>query len=117
MKPIEELGISPTPWKVGDRIPFGEDYIVFCNYTRADGTQGRKIVAECNFNFNVAAKDARLIATAPKMYEKAYGVLNNLLIHLQWPEETIRMNRSEVAAMAKELQDALAEASGEVSNG
>ena len=67
--------------------------------------------------FRIGFTNARLIAAAPKMYEKAYGVLNNLLTHLQWPEETIRMNRAEVAAMAKELQDALAEASGEVSNG
>lgn len=107
MKTIEELDITPSPWRV---------ITVNGKLEAVESCLGIESPTVCNAN-RMKKADARLIAAAPKMYEKAYSVLDNLLTHLHWPEETIRMNRAEVAAMAKELQDALAEASGEVSNG
>lgn len=60
-----------------------------------------------------AENDARLIAAAPKLYKKAYEVAENLLAHLAVPTQTIAMNRAEIAAMAKGLLAAIAEAAGE----
>lgn len=57
--------------------------------------------------------DARLMAAAPKLYQKAYEVADNLLIHLMTPYQTIEIHRDEVAAMVKDLQSALAKAAGE----
>lgn len=52
MRTLQELGISPTPWKVGG----DEDDMIFNE--RGD------VVAEY-----VAERDTRLIAAAPKLYE------------------------------------------------
>lgn len=104
MKTIKELGISPTPWREA-------------SYGLIVSSDNKKVADFGNSTYDPKAEDFVMMMSAPKLYEKAYSVLDNLLVHLQWPEETIRMNRAEVAAMAKELRDALAEASGEVSNG
>lgn len=71
MKTIEELGISPAPWKRGEWVPFCEDNIVRCDYKRKDGTPSTRIVASCNATFSTeqAGIDARLIAAAPELYE------------------------------------------------
>ncbi len=52
MRSLKELGISPTPWKVGG----DEDDMVF--------NECGDVVAEY-----VAERDMRLIAAAPKLYE------------------------------------------------
>ena len=71
MKTIEQLGISPAPWKQCERVPYCEDNIVRCDYNRNDGTPSTRIVAECNAAFSTeqARTDARLIAAAPELYE------------------------------------------------
>lgn len=71
MKTIEQLGISPAPWKQCERVPYCEDNIVRCDYNRNDGTPSTRIVAECNavFSTEQARTDARLIAAAPDLYE------------------------------------------------
>ena len=77
MKTIEQLGISPAPWKKGELEPFYEDYIVRCNYNRKDGTPSKRIVASCNaaFSNEQAGIDARLIAAAPELYEALAALL------------------------------------------
>ena len=71
MKTLEQLGISPTPWKQGERIPFCEDHIVSCDYHRANGTTSTRLVADCNsaYDHEQARIDARLIAAAPELYD------------------------------------------------
>lgn len=46
MKTLDELGISPAPWKQGEWVPYCENNIVRCDYRRADKTllQFRKAV-------------------------------------------------------------------------
>ena len=71
MKTVEQLGISPAPWKRGEWVPFCEDNIVRCDYKRNDGTTRTRIVASCNATFSTeqAGIDARLISAAPELYE------------------------------------------------
>lgn len=71
MKTLEQLGISPAPWKQGEWVPYCENNIVRCDYHRKDGTPSTRIVAECNATFSSeqARVDARLIAAAPDLYE------------------------------------------------
>ena len=96
MKTLDQLGISPAPWtKAGDIVDDNEGRVIFNAYEDDDYA------------------NARLIAAAPKLYEKAYEVADNLRIHLAVPTQTITMNRAEVEAMAKELEYALALAAGE----
>lgn len=74
MKTIEELGISPAPWKQGEWVPFREDNVVRCEYIRKNGTKSTRIVASCNaaFSFEQARIDARLIAAAPELYKAMF---------------------------------------------
>lgn len=78
MKTLEELGISPAPWKQGEWVPYCENNIVRCDYNRKDGTPSTRIVAECNATFSTeqARIDARLIAAAPELYEALAALLN-----------------------------------------
>lgn len=71
MKTIEQLGVSPAPWKQGEWVPYCEDSIIWCEYHRKDGTPSTRIVARCNacFSDEQARRDARLIAAAPELYE------------------------------------------------
>lgn len=78
MKTIEELGISPAPWKQGEWVPFREDNVVRCEYIRKDGTKSTRIVASCNaaFSHEQARIDACLIAAAPELYEALAAMLS-----------------------------------------
>ena len=80
MKTIEELGISPAPWKQGEWIPYCEDNIIRCDYHRKNGTTSTRIVADCNaaFSSEQARIDARLIAAAPDLYEALRECLSAL---------------------------------------
>lgn len=77
MKTVEQLGVSPSPWRQCERVPYCEDHIVRCDYHRKDGTPSTRIVAGCNATFSTeqARIDARLIAAAPELYEALRGLL------------------------------------------
>lgn len=77
MKTLEQLGISPAPWKVDDR-EFGCDNEISCEYTSdiiVKGEKRTKVVARCNAHFDTYKPDAILIAAAPKLYAACYEML------------------------------------------
>lgn len=70
MKKLEDLGISPAPWKVGDAIPYCEEHVVYTeNHHSDDGSRHNKVIATCNKYFEERVADARIIAAAPELYE------------------------------------------------
>lgn len=108
MKKLEELGISPAPWsKILDEFGDGESEY------QVSVADPRFPVGAVTLSGDYCEADANLIAASPKLYAKAYEVAENLRIHLAVPTQSITMNRAEVEAMAKELEDVLAEAAGE----
>ena len=77
MKTLEQLGISPTPWKVNDR-ELDCDNEISCEYIRdiiVRGEKRTKIVARCNAYFDTYKPDAILISAAPKLYAACYEML------------------------------------------
>lgn len=62
MKTLEQLGISPTPWKKADDGMGYKD--IWCNAPVTEDSEGENIIAEA-----IDAKDAHLIAAAPDLYE------------------------------------------------
>lgn len=93
MKRLEELDISPAPWKirVGD---FGFDVVDINN----------EIVVEYQF----VKPDIRLIATSPKLYEVCYRIE-------RW-EDYAKAHRKAIepwSDIMHDLHKALAEAAGE----
>ena len=78
MKTLEQIGVSPAPWKRGERVPYCEDNIIRCDYNRKDGTPSTRTVTSCNAAFSPeqARIDARLIAAAPELYEALAALLN-----------------------------------------
>ena len=78
MKTLEQIGVSPAPWKQGEWIPYCENNIIRCDYHRKDGTPSTRIVADCNAAFSPeqARIDARLIAAAPNLYEALAAMLS-----------------------------------------
>lgn len=67
MKTVDELGISPMPWRVGDYDKFEDDREIRCDSTLRKN--GSKVVAECNYHFPEYKNDARLISAAPELYD------------------------------------------------
>ena len=108
MKTLEQLGISPAPWRK-TLYEFGDEDAQY-QVTVADA---RFPVGAVTLSGEYCEADANLIAASPKLYENAYEVADNLRIHLAVPTQTITMNRAEVEAMARELEYALALAAGE----
>ena len=110
MKTLEQFGISPAPWKQGERIPFCEDNIVRCDYKRKDGTPSTRIVASCNATFSTeqARVDARLIAAAPDLYE----ALRDCLEVLEEVEECFQDVDEETSKLMSKAKTALEKAGG-----
>lgn len=78
MKTLEQIGVSPAPWRQGEWVPYCEDNIIRCDYNKKDGTPSTRIVASCNATFSLeqARIDARLIAAAPELYEALAAMLS-----------------------------------------
>lgn len=77
MKTLEQLGISPAPWKVDDE-EWGCDNEIWGEYIRdiiVKGEKRTKVIAKCNAHFDTYKPDARLIAAAPKLYAACYEML------------------------------------------
>ena len=71
MKTLEQLGISPTPWRA-DIGKWESDNDILCEYTSdlvRKGERRTKVVARCNAHFDTYKPDAILIAAAPDLYE------------------------------------------------
>ena len=62
MKTLEQLGISPAPWKPADDGMGYKD--ILCNVPVTEDSEGENIIAEA-----IDAKDARLMSAAPDLYE------------------------------------------------
>lgn len=72
MRRLEELGISPTPWRFSDD-GMGECDIRCSGVSYGDDYEGEDIIAQ-----SVQKKDASMLAAAPKLYKAlrfAYGVI------------------------------------------
>ena len=71
MKTLEQLGISPAPWRA-DTDKWGSENEILCEYTSdlvRKGERRTKVVARCNAHFDTYKPDAILIAAAPDLYE------------------------------------------------
>lgn len=78
MKTLEQLGISPAPWRA-DTDKWGSENDVLCEYTRdlvRKGEQRTKVVARCNANFETYKADIHVIAAAPELYEALAAMLS-----------------------------------------
>ena len=108
MKTLEQLGISPAPWKKADDGMGYKD--IWCNAPVTEDSEGENIIAEA-----IDAKDAHLIAAAPelyealRMYQKAFAEIRKSAWFLDANfHEIMSLNKVMTAADA-----ALAKAAGE----
>ena len=69
MKTLEELGISPSPWKTADDGMGYKD--IWCNATVTEDSEGENIIAEA-----ISKKDANMMAASPEMYEALAAMLS-----------------------------------------
>ena len=78
MKTLEQLGISPAPWRA-DTDKWGSENDILCEYTSdlvRKGERRTKVVARCNAHFDTHKPDAILIAAAPELYEALAAMLS-----------------------------------------
>ena len=78
MKTLEQLGISPAPWRA-DTDKWGSENDVLCEYTRdlvRKGERRTKVVARCNAYFETFKADIHVIAAAPELYEALAAMLS-----------------------------------------
>lgn len=116
MKTLEQLGISPTPWKVGDAIPYREEHVVYTeNHRHNDGSRHNKVIATCNQYFEERIADARLIAAAPELYE-ALRMYQEAFVEIRKSAWFLDANFFEIMSFNKVMtaaDAALAKAAGE----
>ena len=78
MKTLEQLGISPAPWRA-DTDKWGSENDILCEYTSylvRKGERRTKVVARCTAHFDTYKPDAILIAAAPELYEALAAMLS-----------------------------------------
>ena len=78
MKTLEQLGISPAPWRA-DTDKWGSENDVLCEYTRDSVRKGErrtKVVARCNAHFETFKADIHVIAAAPELYEALAAMIS-----------------------------------------
>ena len=117
MKTLEQLGISPAPWRA-DTDKWGSENEVLCEYTSdlvRKGERRTKVVATCNAHFETFKADVHVIAAAPelydalRMYQEAFEQIRKSAWFLDANfHEIMSLNKVMTAADA-----ALAKASGE----
>ena len=108
MKTIEQLGISPAPWRV-DTDEWGSGNDVLCEYTRyllGKVERRTKVVARCNAYFETFKADVHLIAAAPELYEALYDVV-------AYCESTHLVQSERFGKVLAKVKAALAKAAGE----
>ena len=79
MKPINELGISKTPWQIGDGTHQDTDNEIRCPSTRGAGIF--KVLAGLNVNFKEYHADAKLISAAPDLYSALLEMYTQMCGH------------------------------------
>lgn len=105
MKALEELGISPTPWKKVNecgyfKVKDSEDYDVACVY----GEDDKNIIANGN-----------VLAAVPKLYNSLYDAVIDTCICCTYSEDGGRKCTNEDRdCHIQKWRAALAEARGEV---
>ena len=117
MKTLEQLGISPAPWKVNDR-ELGDDNEIWCEYISdriIKGEKRTKVVAKCNAYFDTYKPDAHLIAAAPELYE-ALRMYQEVFEEIRKSAWFLDANFHEIMSLNKVMtaaDAALAKAAGE----
>ena len=99
MKTLEQLGISPAPWKpADDGIGYND---ILCNVPVTEDSEGYNIIAEA-----VDAKDARLIAAAPELYAALFEMVEMYRDggSYDYEQEVIKMAKSALAKAAGERE-------------
>ena len=106
MKTVEQLGISPSPWKVA--VEDRTDYRLFS--VEADNGAGITDFDCCpeQFDHHEGFANARLIAAAPELYE----VLRECLDVLDEVEECFQEVDEETSKMMGKARAALEKAGG-----
>ena len=104
MHKLEELRISPAPWKIGDAIPYRKDHVVYTeNHRHDDGSRHNKVIAICNQYFEERVADAHLIAAAPNMYQKSYELIDAFDRREMKPEHINALRAALASAAGEEV--------------
>lgn len=69
MKKLEDLGISPVPWWIGNK-----DELFFYGSIVCNTKDGKKIVATSNYSFDCHEADDLILSAAPDMYSALWDV-------------------------------------------
>lgn len=108
MKSVEELGISPLPWTLGSLVLGSDGLVARSSIDDADDgvVAGDALLRDA---------DARLMTASPKLYERLSEAVRDKC-HCCDASEDDKRELCDQCIVA-DWKEALAEASGEVSNG
>lgn len=107
MKTLEQLGISPAPWKPEDDGMGYKD--IWCNAPVTEDSEGENIIAEA-----ISKKDANMIAAAPDMYKTEYDLVDVIERLMNgWAGTCDVPSQDEVVAAIEAAKNALDKAAGE----
>ena len=106
MKSIDELGISPAPWRIGE-----EDCDGIVEDIMDSGFGDESIAGLVVYDGCMDKADARLIAAAPELYECLRKVVNDVVCRCA-TKDCDKCNMA--LCWVKKAKAVLAKASGEV---